>query len=92
MELPALSPTMSSGKIAKWLKQEGESFSAGDPLCEVETDKATVSYDAQEDGIIAKILVQAGDAVSLSYTKSKRFLLHFIFIINQISYLMQKIK
>jgi len=61
MELPALSPTMSSGKIAKWLKQEGESFSAGDPLCEVETDKATVSYDAQEDGIIAKILVQAGD-------------------------------
>jgi len=62
MELPALSPTMSSGKIAKWLKQEGESFSAGDPLCEVETDKATVSYDAQEDGFIAKILVQAGDA------------------------------
>lgn len=61
MELPALSPTMSQGKIAKWLKQEGESFSAGDPICEVETDKATVSYDAQEDGIIAKILVQAGD-------------------------------
>jgi len=61
MELPALSPTMSHGKIAKWLKQEGESFSAGDPLCEIETDKATVSYDAQEDGIIAKILVQAGD-------------------------------
>jgi len=61
MELPALSPTMSQGKIAKWLKQEGESFSAGEAICEVETDKATVSYDAQEDGIIAKILVEAGD-------------------------------
>ena len=51
---------MEHGTIASWNKKEGESFGAGDVLCEVETDKATVSFDAQEEGVIAKILVQAG--------------------------------
>lgn len=58
--LPALSPTMEHGTIASWAKKEGESFGPGDVLCEVETDKAVVSFDAQDEGVVAKILVQAG--------------------------------
>lgn len=51
---------MEAGSIASWNLEEGQSFSAGDVLCEVETDKATVSFEAQDDGVIAKILAQAG--------------------------------
>lgn len=58
--LPALSPTMESGTIASWNKGEGDSFGPGDVLCSVETDKATVDFEAQDDGVIAKILVEAG--------------------------------
>eukprot|EP00566_Odontella_aurita_P028285 CAMPEP_0113542316 /NCGR_PEP_ID=MMETSP0015_2-20120614/9537_1 /TAXON_ID=2838 /ORGANISM="Odontella" /LENGTH=195 /DNA_ID=CAMNT_0000442355 /DNA_START=22 /DNA_END=606 /DNA_ORIENTATION=+ /assembly_acc=CAM_ASM_000160 len=64
--MPALSPTMETGTIAKWTKAEGESFSAGDVLCEIETDKATVDYEAQDDGIVAKILREGDDAQDLS--------------------------
>mmetsp|Transcript_47769 Transcript_47769/g.48186 ORF Transcript_47769/g.48186 Transcript_47769/m.48186 type:complete len:527 (-) Transcript_47769:125-1705(-) len=58
--LPALSPTMETGTIARWNKEEGEAFAAGDVFCEVETDKATVDFEAQDDGIVARILAQAG--------------------------------
>ncbi len=51
---------MEAGAIASWSLEEGQSFSAGDVLCEVETDKATVSFEAQDDGVIAKILAEAG--------------------------------
>lgn len=51
---------MDSGSIANWNVKEGDSFTAGDVFCSVETDKATVDFEAQEDGVIAKILAQAG--------------------------------
>ncbi|KAI1467243.1 uncharacterized protein F4812DRAFT_431834 [Daldinia caldariorum] len=53
--MPALSPTMTEGNIANWKIKEGESFSAGDVLLEIETDKATMDVEAQEDGILVKI-------------------------------------
>uniref|UniRef100_A0A8C5VEW7 Pyruvate dehydrogenase complex component X n=1 Tax=Microcebus murinus TaxID=30608 RepID=A0A8C5VEW7_MICMU len=54
--MPSLSPTMEEGNIVKWLKKEGEAVSAGDALCEIETDKAVVTLDANDDGILAKIV------------------------------------
>lgn len=59
--MPALSPTMESGSIAKWNLKEGDAFEVGTSICEVETDKATVSFDATDDGFIAKILVREGE-------------------------------
>ncbi|CAM9190045.1 unnamed protein product [Scytosiphon promiscuus] len=56
----ALSPTMTHGNIGAWGKQEGDEISAGDIVCEVETDKATVDFDAQDDSFMAKHLVEAG--------------------------------
>jgi pyruvate dehydrogenase E2 component (dihydrolipoamide acetyltransferase) len=53
---------METGSIAVWNLKEGESFSAGDSFCEIETDKATMDFEAQDDGFIAKILAQAGPA------------------------------
>jgi len=58
--MPALSPTMEAGTISKWNVSEGESFSAGDSLAVIETDKATIDFEAQDDGVVGKILVQAG--------------------------------
>lgn len=58
--MPALSPTMTQGNIAEWLKKEGDEVSAGDILADVETDKATMGFDSQEDGYLAKILVPGG--------------------------------
>uniref|UniRef100_A0A7S2XXU4 Dihydrolipoamide acetyltransferase component of pyruvate dehydrogenase complex n=1 Tax=Fibrocapsa japonica TaxID=94617 RepID=A0A7S2XXU4_9STRA len=63
--MPALSPTMESGTVAKWLVQEGGEFGPGDALCEVETDKATVAFEVQEDGVLAKILVEEGKEVKV---------------------------
>mmetsp|Transcript_16942 Transcript_16942/g.22014 ORF Transcript_16942/g.22014 Transcript_16942/m.22014 type:complete len:502 (+) Transcript_16942:118-1623(+) len=63
--LPALSPTMEQGTISSWLKNEGESFEAGDVICQVETDKATVDFEAQDEGVIAKIIVQPGTEVKV---------------------------
>ncbi|TCD60763.1 hypothetical protein EIP91_009544 [Steccherinum ochraceum] len=60
LHMPALSPTMTEGGISNWKKKEGDSFSAGDVLLEIETDKATLEVDAQEDGVLAKILVSDG--------------------------------
>jgi pyruvate dehydrogenase E2 component (dihydrolipoamide acetyltransferase) len=58
--MPALSPTMEKGNLAKWLKQEGDKVKAGDVIAEIETDKATMEVEAVEDGTLARILVAAG--------------------------------
>jgi pyruvate dehydrogenase E2 component (dihydrolipoyllysine-residue acetyltransferase) len=58
--MPALSPTMEKGNLAKWLKKEGDKVSAGDVIAEIETDKATMDYEAVEDGTLAKIVVPEG--------------------------------
>lgn len=57
-----MSPTMTEGGIAGWKKEEGESFAAGDVLLEIETDKATIDVEAQDDGVMGKILYKAGDS------------------------------
>lgn len=56
LSMPALSPTMSQGNIVSWKKKEGDSIQPGDIYCEVETDKATIEWEAQEEGYLAKIL------------------------------------
>ncbi|CAA7625093.1 pyruvate dehydrogenase complex dihydrolipoamide acetyltransferase [Magnetospirillum sp. SS-4] len=58
--MPALSPTMTEGTLAKWLKAEGDSVKSGDILCEIETDKATMEYEAVDEGVLGKILVAGG--------------------------------
>ncbi|XP_031421023.1 pyruvate dehydrogenase protein X component, mitochondrial [Clupea harengus] len=60
LQMPALSPTMEEGNIVKWLKKEGETVAAGDALCEIETDKAVVTLDSNDDGVLAKILIEEG--------------------------------
>jgi pyruvate dehydrogenase E2 component (dihydrolipoamide acetyltransferase) len=58
--MPALSPTMTEGNLAKWLKKEGEEVHSGDVLAEIETDKATMEFEAVDDGRLGKILVPEG--------------------------------
>lgn len=58
--MPALSPTMEEGTVAKWLKKEGDFVKAGDIIAEIETDKATMEYEAIDDGILSKILIPEG--------------------------------
>ncbi|MBL8700575.1 MAG: pyruvate dehydrogenase complex E1 component subunit beta [Alphaproteobacteria bacterium] len=58
--MPALSPTMTEGKIARWLKNEGDAVKSGQVLCEIETDKATMEVEAVDEGTLARILVPAG--------------------------------
>lgn len=58
--MPALSPTMEEGKLAKWLVKEGDKVSAGDIIAEIETDKATMEFEAVDEGILAKIIVAEG--------------------------------
>src|SRR6185312_11525340 len=58
--MPALSPTMEKGNLAKWLKKEGDKVKAGDILAEIETDKATMEYEAIDEGTLAKIVVPEG--------------------------------
>ena len=58
--MPALSPTMEEGTLAKWLKAEGDTISSGDIIAEIETDKATMEVEAVEEGVLAKILVAEG--------------------------------
>jgi pyruvate dehydrogenase E2 component (dihydrolipoamide acetyltransferase) len=60
--MPALSPTMEKGNLAKWLKHEGDKVKTGDILAEIETDKATMEYEAVDDGVLAKIVVPEGTA------------------------------
>ncbi|KXV63827.1 pyruvate dehydrogenase complex dihydrolipoamide acetyltransferase [Gluconobacter oxydans] len=58
--MPALSPTMTEGKLARWLKAEGDTVSAGDVIAEIETDKATMEVEAVDEGILGRILIQEG--------------------------------
>src|SRR6201992_3550806 len=58
--MPALSPTMTDGTLAKWLKKEGDAVKAGDVIAEIETDKATMEVEAVDEGVIGKIIVPAG--------------------------------
>ncbi len=58
--MPALSPTMEQGKLAKWLKSEGDEIKAGDVIAEIETDKATMEVEAVDEGVLARILVPGG--------------------------------
>lgn len=60
--MPALSPTMTTGTIASWNVKEGDQVAAGDSLAEIETDKASMSFDSPDDGVVAKILVPGGTA------------------------------
>ena len=60
IQMPALSPTMEEGTLAKWLVKEGDTVSSGDLLAEIETDKATMEFEAVDEGVIAKILVSEG--------------------------------
>lgn len=65
--MPALSPTMTEGKLAKWLVKEGDEIASGDVIAEIETDKATMEVEAVEEGTIGKILVDEGtDAVPVN--------------------------
>ena len=66
LKMPALSPTMEEGTLAKWLVKEGDAVKSGDILAEIETDKATMEFEAVDEGTIAKILVAEGtDAVKV---------------------------
>src|SRR5262245_27829925 len=58
--MPALSPTMTEGNLARWLKKEGDKVKAGDVIAEIETDKATMEVEAVDEGILGKILVPEG--------------------------------
>src|SRR3954465_10787549 len=65
--MPALSPTMEQGKLARWLKKEGDKVKSGDVLAEIETDKATMEVEAVDEGTLGKILVPGGtDAVKVN--------------------------
>src|ERR687898_2989549 len=60
--MPALSPTMEKGNLAKWLKKEGDKIKSGDIIAEIETDKATMEVEAIDEGVLAKIVVPEGTA------------------------------
>jgi pyruvate dehydrogenase E1 component beta subunit len=60
LKMPALSPTMEQGTLAKWLKAEGDTIAPGDIIAEIETDKATMEFEAIDEGVLEKILVPAG--------------------------------
>ena len=64
--MPALSPTMETGTISSWILKEGDSFSAGDVLCSIETDKATIDFEAQDDGVLARILREGPTAQDIA--------------------------
>jgi len=58
--MPALSPTMEEGTLAKWLVKEGDTVSSGDLIAEIETDKATMEFEAVDEGVVGKILIAEG--------------------------------
>ncbi|HET9527868.1 MAG TPA: biotin/lipoyl-containing protein, partial [Pyrinomonadaceae bacterium] len=63
--MPKLSPTMEEGQIARWLKKEGDKVSMGEPLAEIDTDKATMEMQALANGVLRKILVNEGESAPL---------------------------
>ncbi|MED5422381.1 MAG: biotin/lipoyl-containing protein, partial [Pseudomonadota bacterium] len=66
--MPALSPTMTEGTLARWLKKEGDTVEAGDVIAEIETDKATMEVEAVDEGVIGKLAVAEGtENVQVNY-------------------------
>ena len=63
IRMPALSPTMTEGNLARWLKKEGDEVHSGDVIAEIETDKATMEYEAVDEGTLARIVVPEGTQV-----------------------------
>ena len=63
--MPKLSPTMEEGQLARWLKKEGDKVSIGEPLAEIDTDKATMETQALASGVLRKIIVHEGESVPL---------------------------
>src|ERR1700761_2281665 len=63
--LPKLSPTMEEGVLVRWTKKEGDKVSPGDLVAEVETDKANMDFNIEDDGVLLKFLVKEGDTVKL---------------------------
>jgi len=62
IKMPALSPTMEEGTLAKWLVKEGDTVKSGDLMAEIETDKATMEFEAVDEGVIGKLLIAEGTA------------------------------
>src|SRR5580765_5810643 len=60
IRMPALSPTMTEGNLARWLKKEGDEVHSGDVIAEIETDKATMEYESADEGRLGKIIVPEG--------------------------------
>src|SRR3954447_10801774 len=63
--MPRLSDSMEEGTILKWIVEEGGEVRRGEPLCEIETDKANMTYEADTDGVLVEIVVQEGETVAL---------------------------
>ncbi|HEY6232512.1 MAG TPA: biotin/lipoyl-containing protein, partial [Pyrinomonadaceae bacterium] len=63
--MPKLSPTMEEGQLSRWLKKEGDKVSMGEPLAEIDTDKATMEMQALSSGVLRKILIQEGESAPL---------------------------
>src|SRR6266851_8894950 len=63
--MPKLSPTMEEGQLSRWLKKEGDSVAIGEPLAEIDTDKATMEMQALASGVLRKIIVHEGESVPL---------------------------
>src|SRR3982751_2016957 len=63
--MPKLSPTMEEGQVARWLKKEGDRVSMGEPLAEIDTDKATMEMQALSNGVLRKILIKEGESAPL---------------------------
>ena len=65
LTMPRLSDTMEEGRIGRWLKREGDSFREGDIIAEIETDKATMEFQAYDDGTVLRIIVDDGETAAL---------------------------
>src|SRR5919107_5432627 len=63
--MPKLSPTMEEGQVSRWLKKEGDKVSMGEPIAEIDTDKATMEMQALSEGVLRKVLVQEGESAPL---------------------------
>ena len=66
--MPKLSPTMEEGQLSRWLKKEGDKVSMGEPLAEIDTDKATMEMQALANGVLRKILIKEGESAPLGQT------------------------
>ena len=78
--MPALSPTMEEGTLAKWLVKVGDKISSGDLIAEIETDKATMEIEAVEEGFISKLIVEEGTLIFCNFfSHNKNIIICFHF-------------